>query len=147
MNRLFKRYLTRSFPPAAPIYASDSMIINPTLKEKLVKIDENKLHVLQKNLDPSSISMLYRVKLGFHSNAIEGNSLNESQVIDFIQNGIVPGKVPFRDLLDVYHHDYALRYVLDSTLKDTTLMPEDIRKIHSIVFPPTFIKGDAVIFS
>ena len=142
MLRLNLKGLTKSFPPSSPIYASDSL--NPFLKDKLLKIDVNQKLVAQKNLDPSSISMLFRIKLGFHSNAIEGNSLSEKQIIDFIQNGITIGGKPFRDFLDVYHHDMALRYVLESTSLANTLTPEDVKKVHSIALPTGFSKDDPV---
>ena len=82
--------------------------------------------------------------MGFHSNAIEGNSLNENQIVDFIQNGITISGKPFKDLLDVYYHDKALRWALGRPCIDKTLTPNDVLKIHSLAHPPGFDENDPV---
>ena len=80
----------------------------------------------------------YEVSLTYHSTAIEGNTLTQSETQIVIEKGITIGGKSVREHLEVIGHKEALDFVLELANDQTPLGEREIREIHSLV-----MKGQA----
>jgi len=87
-------------------------------------------------LTPSTLRRLHedlQVRLTFHSNAIEGNtlSLRETQLV--IEHGVTIGGHPLREHLEAINHAAAYRRLLDLARDDVPISIATILELHRLV--------------
>jgi len=75
----------------------------------------------------------YRIGLTYSSNALEGNSLTESETKVVLEDGITIGGKPLRDHFEAIGHSeaYTLLFVL---VNSKTISEEDIKKLHYLFY-------------
>ena len=80
-----------------------------------------------------SLRDYYRVGLTYTSNALEGNSLTESETKVVIEDGLTIGGKPLRDVYEATGHAKAYDH-LYSLVKDNPITEEDILELHRLVY-------------
>jgi len=75
----------------------------------------------------------YRVGLTYTSNAIEGNSLTESETKVILEDGLTIGGKPFKDHLEAVGHSDAYNYVF-TLLKEKTLSEAMVKGLHKLFY-------------
>lgn len=75
----------------------------------------------------------FRLDWNYHSNAIEGNSLNYGETVAFLMHGITAKGKPFKDYLDIRGHNNAIDYLLDLIRGNDYLTETDIRNLHQLL--------------
>ncbi len=75
----------------------------------------------------------YKIGLTYSSNALEGNSLTESETKIIIEEGITVGGKPLKHHLEAYGHSKAYNYMYELIKKDA-LNEEDIKEIHQLFY-------------
>ena len=107
------------------------------LIEKYKRVDENnQLLSAYRPLPPETLKSLreyYRVGLTYTSNALEGNSLTESETKVVIEDGLTIEGKPLRDHYEAVGHAKAYDYIYQITEKDS-LAEEDILKLHRLFY-------------
>lgn len=107
------------------------------MKELLQKIDE-----LQKQIDAMrpldretvmSLKDYYKIGLTWSSNALEGNTLTESETKVVIEDGLTIGGKPLKDHFEASGHAGAYEEMMNMTQKKT-ITEEDILKLHRLFF-------------
>ena len=92
-----------------------------TIKDKLLRIDELQKEIKAfrplKKEELKQLKEYYRVGLTYSSNALEGNSLTETETKIVIEDGITIGGKPLKDHLEAVGHSEAfdLIYRLSKT--------------------------------
>ncbi|MDQ7822062.1 MAG: Fic family protein [Candidatus Eremiobacteraeota bacterium] len=105
-----------------------------TLYEKidLQQQEINKLRPLDAHLR-KQVKEYFRIGLTYSSNALEGNSLTESETKVILEDGITIGGKPLRDHLEAVGHsdayDYMHRLASGKAIKEA-----DIKKLHRLFF-------------
>ena len=74
-----------------------------------------------------------RLDWNYHSNAIEGNSLNYGETLAFLMHGITAKGKPLKDYLDLRGHNHAIDFLMDFVKDKADLTERDIRAIHEII--------------
>lgn len=110
--------------------------INENIAVKLQKIDEFKEEISRyKSIDKNLIYKLkdfYRVSSVYSTNAIEGNTLTESETKVVIEDGITVGGKTVREHLEAINSANAYDFIY--TLLNSDIITEDnILKIHKLV--------------
>jgi len=107
------------------------------LSSLLKRADANKAKFIniRKTIQTTSLVNWLRIRLGYSSNALEGNTLSERDVYYLIQEGITIDGKPISDIRDVQAHDNALKLLFDASTSKISLDPELIKKFHRIVMP------------
>ena len=104
---------------------------------KYKKADENnRLLSAYRPLPPETLKSLreyYRVGLTYTSNALEGNSLTESETKVVIEDGLTIEGKPLRDHYEAVGHAKAYDYVYQMTEKDG-LTEEDVLNLHRLFY-------------
>ncbi len=107
------------------------------ITDKFKKADENnRLLSAYRPLPPETLKSLreyYRVGLTYTSNALEGNSLTESETKVVIEDGLTIEGKPLRDHYEAVGHAKAYDYVYQITEKDG-LTEEDILNLHRLFY-------------
>jgi Fic family protein len=107
------------------------------MKELLNKIDE-----LQKQIDSMrpfdretviSLKDYYRIGLTWSSNALEGNTLTESETKVVIEDGLTVSGKPLRDHLEAEGHARAYEWMYTLVNKNV-IVEEDILKLHRLFY-------------
>lgn len=107
------------------------------MNELLVKIDE-----LQKQINEHrplsretvlSLKEYYKIGLTWSSNAIEGNTLTESETKVVIEDGLTIGGKPLRDHLEAQGHAEAFEYMLELAEKKE-ITENDILMLHRLFY-------------
>jgi len=107
------------------------------MDELLIKIDE-----LQKRIDEHrplsresvlSLKEYYKIGLTWSSNAMEGNTLTESETKVVIEDGLTIGGKPLRDHLEAQGHAEAFEYMLGLALKKV-IIEDDILMLHRLFY-------------
>jgi len=80
-----------------------------------------------------SLRDYYRVGLTYSSNALEGNSLTESETKVVIEDGLTIGGKPLKDVYEATGHAKAYDFLYKLT-KDEPVCEEDILKIHRLFY-------------
>ena len=92
------------------------------LQEKYSQADENsRILSAYRPLPPETLKSLreyYRVGLTYTSNALEGNSLTESETKVVIENGLTIEGKPLRDHYEAVGHAKAYDYIYNITEKE-----------------------------
>jgi Fic family protein len=114
------------------------MMFNLTL---LTQIDALKARLDRlRPLPPDLVDNLrevYNIRLTYHSNAIEGNTLTQSETQIVIEKGITIGGKPLKDHLEAINHVEAIDFIRDLAMDERAIIEWDIRQIHGLV-----CKGD-----
>ena len=98
--------------------------------------ENNRLLSAYRPLPPETLKSLreyYRVGLTYTSNALEGNSLTESETKVVIEDGLTIEGKPLRDHYEAVGHAKAYDYVYQITEKDG-LTEEDILNLHCLFY-------------
>ena len=107
------------------------------LQEKYSQADENnRILSAYRPLPPETLKSLreyYRVGLTYTSNALEGNSLTESETKVVIEDGLTIEGKPLRDHYEAVGHAKAYDYIYNITEKDG-LAEEDILCLHRLFY-------------
>ena len=107
------------------------------LTDKFRKADENnRLLSAYRPLPPETLKSLreyYRVGLTYTSNALEGNSLTESETKVVIEDGLTIEGKPLRDHYEAVGHAKAYDYIYQITEKEG-LAEEDILALHRLFY-------------
>jgi Fic family protein len=74
-----------------------------------------------------------RFDWNFHSNAIEGNSLNYGETIALLMEGVTAKGKPLRDHLDIRGHNEVVYHLLDIVKEKREITESDIRSLHKIM--------------
>ena len=75
----------------------------------------------------------YRVGLTFTSNALEGNSLTETETKVVLEDGITIGGKPIKDYYEALGHSEAYDYIY-KLAKDKGFTEDDIKKLHKFFY-------------
>ena len=107
------------------------------LLEKYSKADENnRLLSSFRPLPPETLKSLreyYRVGLTYTSNALEGNSLTESETKVVIEDGLTIEGKPLHDVYEAVGHAKAYDYIYKLTEKPQ-LYEEDVLTLHKLFY-------------
>jgi Fic family protein len=108
-----------------------------TIKELLAKIDGQQRQINEMRPLPgetvTSLGDYYKIGLTWSSNAMEGNTLTESETKVVIEDGLTIGGKPLRDHLEAYGHAEAFQEMLGRVQK-RTIAEDDILKIHHLFY-------------
>lgn len=75
----------------------------------------------------------YRVGLTWTSNAIEGNTLTESETKVVLEDGITIGGKPLKDIYEAVGHGEAYDYMF-SLIRNASISIEDIQHMHRLFY-------------
>ena len=107
------------------------------LQKKYAKADDNNRKLsTYRPLPPETMKSLreyYRVGLTYTSNALEGNSLTESETKVVIEDGLTIEGKPLRDHYEAVGHAKAYDYIYNITEKEG-LAEEDILSLHRLFY-------------
>jgi Fic family protein len=78
-----------------------------------------------------SLREYYRVGLTYTSNALEGNSLTESETKIVIEDGLTISGKPLRDVYEATGHAKAYDFIYE-LLKKRHVLESDVLKIHKL---------------
>ncbi|HRZ25419.1 MAG TPA: Fic family protein [Spirochaetota bacterium] len=81
----------------------------------------------------ASLKEYYKIGLTWSSNALEGNTLTQSETKIVIEDGLTVGGKPLRDHLEAKGHGEAFDYMLD-LVRVKKISEEDIRDIHKLFY-------------
>ena len=107
------------------------------MNEILKEIDELQGEI--NSYRPLSASILkqlkeyYRVGLTYTSNALEGNSLTETETKVVLEDGIAAGGKPIKDYYEALGHSEAYDYIY-KLAKDIGFSEDDIKKLHKFFY-------------
>lgn len=79
------------------------------------------------------ISQKFREEWTYHSNAIEGNTMNLHETAFFLREGLTIKGKTLREHLEVVNHSEAIEYLQDA-IKNGDLSERFIKDIHAILF-------------
>ena len=107
------------------------------LQQLLREIDvKQELINKQSPLEQTQIKNLkeyFKVGLTFTSNALEGNTLTESETKVVLEDGVTIGGKPLKDHLDAIGHGRAFEWMW-GLAKEVELSEEDVKKLHVLCF-------------
>jgi Fic family protein len=103
----------------------------------LVEIDQLKAQLDRlRPLPPELLKNLeevYNVRLTYHSTAIEGNTLTQSETQIVLEKGITIGGKSLKDHLEAINHASAMEYMRDLAQANTPIGEWEIRQVHALV--------------
>ncbi|NTU85724.1 MAG: Fic family protein [Chloroflexales bacterium] len=94
---------------------------------------------LQRPLPPAITAKLYedlRVRLTYHSNAIEGNTLDLGETQLVIAHGITIGGHTLQEHLEAINHAAAFTFVRDLAQRDAALDEAALLQLHALLAQP-----------
>jgi hypothetical protein len=109
------------------------MRMDPRLEQRLA--EKKAVLDLQRPLPAAIVTKLYadlRMRLTYHSNAIEGNTLDLSETQLVIEPGMTIGGHTVREHLEALHHADAYALLLDLARADTALDQAAITSLHAL---------------
>jgi len=98
-----------------------------TLKKEIDSFRPFSPHVLK------SLKEFLRIGLTYTSNALEGNSLNETETKIVLEDGLTVGGKPLRDHLEAIGHSRAYDFMYELAQKKSIVL-EDILELHRLFF-------------
>ncbi|MCP4345049.1 MAG: Fic family protein [Desulfobacterales bacterium] len=108
-----------------------------TLKEKLTECSRLKMWLdAFRPLDADIIGEMkkyYDVKFTYNSNAIEGNTLTQSETEIVLEKGITIGGKTLKEHLEVVGHKNAIDYIEELAVSGTYIGEREIKEIHNII--------------
>jgi len=81
----------------------------------------------------SQIRQYYKIGLTWSSNALEGNSLTESETKVLLEDGLTVGGKPIRDYYEATGHAKAYEYMYDLS-RDRSFSENDIQTLHRLFY-------------
>ena len=107
------------------------------IKELLAKIDgqQKRINEMRPLADETVTSLrnYYKIGLTWSSNAMEGNTLTESETKVVIEDGLTIGGKPLRDHLEAYGHAEAFQEMMGQVQK-RKIDEDDILKMHHLFY-------------
>jgi Fic family protein len=82
----------------------------------------------------TELKKLYDVRFTYNSNAIEGNTLTQSETELVLTKGITVGGKTLDEHLEVIGHKEAIDYIENLAQKDTEINEWEIKQIHNLIF-------------
>jgi Fic family protein len=79
------------------------------------------------------IEQKFRLDWNYHSNAIEGNSLNFGETKSFLLHGITAAGKPLKDHLDLRGHNEAILALQDIIKEERPITENFIRELHQVI--------------
>lgn len=79
------------------------------------------------------IEQKLRIESNYHSNAIEGNTLDLGETRSLILHGLTAHGKPMRDHLDIEGHDEAVKAMEDAVNRNESLNEVFIRNLHKVL--------------
>ena len=108
-----------------------------TLSDKLQQLDKLKSWLDSfRPLPPTVVAelkKLYDVRFTYNSNAIEGNTLTQSETALVLETGITVGGKTLREHLEVIGHKDAIDYIEALAQQETTIGEWEIKQIHNLI--------------
>ncbi len=84
----------------------------------------------------AELRQFYTVSLTYNSNAIEGNTLTQSETEMVISRGITVGGKTLVEHLEVIGHRDAMAYMEELALSQTLLTEREIKDLHALITRP-----------
>ncbi len=107
------------------------------MQEKLDKIDKLKAEIDSiRPLKPEEAKQLkeyFRIGLTYSSNALEGNTLTETETKVLLEDGLTAGGKPIKEHLEAVGHSDAFDYIYTILNKDI-IDEGDILKLHKLFY-------------
>jgi len=107
------------------------------MKNLLNEIDELQKQINERRpLEPQSLEMLrdyFKIGLTYSSNALEGNTLTESETKVVIEDGITIGGKPLKDHYEAIGHAEAFDFLYD-IVNTEGITEENIKKMHRLFY-------------
>lgn len=111
-----------------------------SLSEQLAELTQMKAWLDSFRPLPSSvveeIRHFYRISLTYHSNAIEGNTLTQSETEMVLSQGVTVGGKTLVEHLEVIGHRDAMGYMEELAGEETPLGERAIKNLHSLILRP-----------
>ena len=107
--------------------------MNRILKEIDILQSEINKHRPLKEPVLSQLKEYYRVGLTYSSNALEGNTLTESETKVVLEDGLTIGGKPLKDHLEALGHSEAYLFLF-SLLKNKEISISDIKRLHYLFY-------------
>lgn len=130
-----RKFATPCYRPAPAIWViPDSSRWN----ERRIEDMRRSVIAVQEKYDFNAWHEQFRIRLGFTSNKLEGNSFSEGDVMSFIKTGVTVGGKLLRDHAEIECHNNAISFVLNmvkAPISDVTTV-EFVFQLHSICMPP-----------
>src|SRR5262245_56447447 len=108
-----------------------------TISERLRQLDRLKYWLDGLRPFPPAVvaelKKLYDVRFTYHSNAIEGNTLTQSETEMVLEHGITIGGKTLAEHLEVIGHKEAIDYVEELAGQKTTIGEREIKDLHSLI--------------
>ena len=82
----------------------------------------------------AQLKSFYRISLTYSSNALEGNSLTESETKVVIEDGLTIGGKPLRDHLEAQGHSHAYDLLLTLSESRHNLTEAEIQALHRLFY-------------
>jgi Fic family protein len=108
-----------------------------TMSEKLEQLDELIIRLDSFRPFPPAVVVelkkLYDVRFTYHSNAIEGNTLTQSETEMVLEHGITVGGKTLAEHLEVIGHKEAIDYVEELAGENMAIGEREIKDLHSLI--------------
>lgn len=119
------------------------------LNETLIRIDElqSKINSFGKLNEETLKKIHYRFRLdwNYHSNAMEGNSLTQSETRSVMINNVTIEGKPMRDIIEMRGHDSVISDILKMGKGELRLSEKRIKEVHkAIMDKDAVIEGEAI---
>jgi Fic family protein len=114
--------------------ASPQLRMNPRLVQRLAEKKEQL--DLYRPLPPGMVRKLHeqlRITITYHSNSIEGNSLDLTETRIAIESGLTVGGHPIKDYLEATNHAKAFDLMTELAQKKERLSLEVVRELHRLI--------------
>lgn len=105
-----------------------------SLLQKIDQLQEkiNRLRPLNRD-EKIALKDYFRIGLTYSSNALEGNSLTESETKVILEDGLTVGGKPLRDVLEAVGHSNAYDFMIEMA-ESKQIVESDIKKIHALFY-------------
>ncbi len=114
-----------------------SLFPNMTLSDKFQQVAKLKAWLDSfRPLPPTVVTelkKLYDVRFTYNSNAIEGNTLTQSETALVLENGITIGGKTLREHLEVIGHKDAIDYIEQLAQQPIAIGEWEIKQIHNLI--------------
>ena len=107
------------------------------MKDLLNKIDtlQREINIYRPLEEPmlGQLTSYYRIGLTYSSNALEGNSLTETETKVVLEDGLTIGGKPLRDHLEAVGHSRAYDFMV-SLIKQNLFTEQDVLALHRLFY-------------
>ncbi|WP_243146831.1 Fic family protein [Scytonema sp. UIC 10036] len=114
-----------------------SVLANMTLSDKFQQVNQLKAWLDSFRPLPTTVvaelKKLYDVRFTYNSNAIEGNTLTQSETALVLETGITIGGKTLREHLEVIGHKDAIDYIEQLAQNSTPIGEWEIKQIHNLI--------------